>query len=504
MKTRQICIMDIGSNSVRMVIYKIIYNKFFVVEKDMKESVRLGSDLKLSNNIQEEKRKILLNTLSLFKKICIQSNVDEIIAFGTAALREAANGPQIVEEIKNNLNIDISIITGVQEASFSFNGAINNLDIDTGGFIDLGGSSLEVVYFENRKIVHAVSLRFGALTLLDYVNSEGIISKEGEAELVGFVQKELENIPWKNKLKGLPIIGVGGSIRNIATVHLHKNNYPLDYVHNYILDKDDLKETLDFVKHKNLKEKLEIKGLSKARADIFSGALIAIKEVVSFLEAKSLVLSQYGIREGVLYDELSRTTSDIRDPFIDNIKEVMALNNIDTFESMEELQVFKKIYSKIKSAYSLNGITEKVIKISVIFSEIGKRVNYVNYPLHSANIILNMGLKGITHKEIISAALVISRGTKKYKGLDPYVGLFTEKEISEIMMTSKILNITKILYKDFVSNESQLEIEVSEDKIIFYLINKSQDDLEILKLFISQKKFINSFDKKIEFKLKQI
>ena len=104
----------------------------------------------------------------------------------------------------------------------------------------------------------------------------------------------------------------------------------------------------------------------------------------------------------------------------------------------------------------------------------------------------------------MSSALIIARGNKKYKGLEKYKELFKESEIDELMMLSKILNMTNIFYDDLLLEEENFEIEITEDEIIFFIKEKDEEDLKIIDLFISQKKFVNTFDKKLKFKMKGV
>ena len=213
---KRICVMDIGSNSIRMVIYEITPNKSFIPIEDIKETVRLGEGINDKKELKDEKIKLALKTIQLFKKVCLKNNVDEIVAFGTAALRIATNGEYLLKEILKTTGIDVIVFKGEDEAYFSFEGAINTLDIKDGVVIDLGGSSLEIVHFENREALERVSLNFGAVTLSEIANLKDKLSKKDEETLREFIQNQLKIVQWKEKIKDLPLIGVGGTVRNIG------------------------------------------------------------------------------------------------------------------------------------------------------------------------------------------------------------------------------------------------------------------------------------------------
>lgn len=500
---KRICVMDIGSNSIRMVIYEITPNKSFIPVEDIKETVRLGEGINEKKELKEEKIKLALKTIQLFKKVCLRNDVDEIVAFGTAALRIATNGEGLLKEILRTTGIDVIVFKGEDEAYFSFEGAINTLDIKEGVVIDLGGSSLEIVHFKDRKALERVSLNFGAVTLSEIVNLKDRLNKKDEEVLREFIREQFKIVQWRDELKGLPLIGVGGTVRNIGGVHLYMNNYPLELLHNYKVCVDGVKEVVDYLKDKDYKEKQDVQGLSKARADVFIGAAIAVEEVLTYFNLKELIISGYGIREGVLYERLSECGKVVEDPFEEGFKEIVEILDIDTRIKDKHYKILKKICSTLDKEYEFKEVSEKVKKIVTYLYDIGKVINFVNYPLHSAYMILNLGIKGIEQKELVASALIVARGNKKYKGLEKYKEIFKDEEIEELMMFSKILNITNIFCDDLLLDEENFDIEVTKDEIIFYIKEKDEEDLKIIDLFISQKKFVNTFDKKLKFKMKR-
>ncbi|MGL5052325.1 MAG: Ppx/GppA phosphatase family protein [Cetobacterium sp.] len=499
---KRICVIDIGSNSIRMVIYEMFPNKAFVPIEDIKETIRLGEGINDKKELKEEKINLALKTIQLFKKVCLRNNVDEIIAFGTAALRIATNGEVLLKKILKTTGIDVIIFKGEDEAYFSFEGAINTLDIKDGVVVDLGGSSLEIVHFKNREALDRISLNFGAVTLSEIVDLKGKLGKKDENILREFIRKNLENVDWKDKIKGLSLIGVGGTVRNIGGIHLYMNNYPLELLHNYKVDIDGVTSIVNSLKDMNFKEKQDIQGLSKARADMFVGAAIAVEEVLKYFELENLIISGYGIREGVLYERLSECGKVIEKPFEDGFKDIVEVLNINHFVKEKQYEIFKKIYSKLAENYNFKLENKKIIKLVTYLYDIGKVMNYVNYPLHSSYMILNLGIKGIEQKELIASSLVVAKGNKKYRDLEKYRDLFKDEEVEELMMLSKILNITNIFYDNLLLQENDFELEISKDEIVFYIKYKEENDLKIIDLFISEKKFINTFDKKLKFKLK--
>lgn len=497
----KIAIIDIGSNSVRLVIYGITLNKSFVILEDIKETIRLGQGINDKQELSEEKIKLALKTMQLYKKVCVKNNVDEIIAFATAALRIATNSAEVLKEIFDTTGIDVRVFSGEEEALSSFTGAINTLDISDGVVIDLGGSSMEVVYFLNREPLERISLNFGAVTLSEIVNLKDRLNGDDEKKIRAFIRKELDKVLWKEKLENLNLIGVGGTIRNISAIHLYKNRYPLKVLHNYKVNAKEVTEVVNFVKRKDYVEKLEIEGLSKARADVFVGAAIAVEEVINYFRLKGLITSNYGIREGVLYKRLTESGKIVVDPFDEGIKELADILEIDVERKEKYYQILNKIFLFFSEKYSFDLINNKILKVISYFFDIGKNISYENYFVHSGYMTLNLRMKGIEQKDLIASALIVAKTNEKSNSFKEYKNIFSEKELTEIIMLSKIVEITTMFTHKLLLDKESFEIDINNDETIFYIKGNDEYDLKIINLFISQKKFFNIFNKKIKFKL---
>lgn len=499
---RKIGIIDVGSNSMRLVIFQITKEKTFFPIEDVKETVRLGEGVNVAGKIKEEKIELGIKTMSLFKEICRRNNVEEITAFGTAALRIAQNGPEMTGKVNRDLGIDIEVFSGEMEALTSFNGAINAMDIRDGVVMDLGGSSLEIVIFRDRLPIHSISLPFGGVTIGEIGNIKDALTKENEDKIRSFIREKLNDVPWMKQLKGMTLIGVGGTVRNIASIHSNMIDYPLEILHNYRMDRKDVGRVVERVKNKKYKEKIEIPGLSKSRADLFVGAAIIVQELLEFFQMKELRISGYGVREGVLFRKLGEYGKVVTDVFENSLEDSLNHLGIAREERVEVYQNFMRIYNSLLPYYSIKFLNEKIIKTVTYLEGIGKIINYYNYAWNSFYMLLNLGLKGIEDRELVLSASIIARGGKNEDFQNKYKFFLENEDLEEIKMASKILNLSKILFEVLSLKEQDFQVYVKEKEIIFQITRGARVDLKVIEMYISQKRFINSFDREIIFKIK--
>lgn len=299
---KRIAIIDIGSNSIKLVVVQINENNSFSIIDEVKETVRLGKDMTIHGGLNPSRIERAIKILSFFKYICEAKGVTEIIAVATEAVRWASNQVEFINRVNSQLGIEIRVLPGTSEAYYDYFGNINSMDIFNALLIDIGGSSTELIWVEDRNLKASISLPFGAINLTERFSLYKAIDEKTEKDFKEFVLSYYEDIPWLKEIKNIPVVGVGGTIRNIAKISRKKKNYPIDNMHNYHTTVEEVTEIYNMAKVKDNTERKKIKGLSKERADIFLGAVGAVVTLFEFLGLKELYISGCGIREGILYE----------------------------------------------------------------------------------------------------------------------------------------------------------------------------------------------------------
>lgn len=299
----RVAIIDIGSNSLKLIMADIYDNKFFQISYEKKIKLRLSNYKNRANDITALGVKTLTKSLEDLKKICTLYRCNRIIAVATETLRKAGNGPQIIEELKEALNLDVKIISGEEEAYYGFVSSINSINLKDFLQIDIGGSSCEIVLVKDKKLIESISLPYGSIPNTKNFNLVNKVSEEDEAEFKKTIFKELDKYPWIKENKNLPVVGIGGSVRCIEKI---LRNHAFDDIDiqldNYVISYKNINSLFNIVKRLNLQQKKEIKGMSSNRSDIFVGCLILIKYLMFYINSDKLSISKFGIREGILFE----------------------------------------------------------------------------------------------------------------------------------------------------------------------------------------------------------
>lgn len=304
----RIGVVDIGSNSIRLVIFDSLSRAPSVVFNE-KILARLGRGLALGGRLDPAGVEKALEALQRFSAIAKVLNVSRLIAVATAAVREAADGQDFVRKVEKLCGMKVDILKGEEEARLSALGVVSGIPDAEGVAGDLGGSSLELIHITKQVANHHVTLPLGPFRLDELASSDAAIKD--------VIHSELKPLTWlAPALNNRSFYAVGGAWRAVAKVHMAHVGHPLRVVHQYTVGWQELEPFLGLLarmSHSSL-EKLE--GISHRRIDTLAQAATLLREIVHYAKPARIVFSAFGLREGCLYDSLMDTERG-RDPLIE-------------------------------------------------------------------------------------------------------------------------------------------------------------------------------------------
>ena len=301
----RIAIIDIGSNSVRLVVYDGPRRIPFILFNE-KVMAGLGASLAATGAIEDEAMERGLRAVERFAHLCRDMKATQIRCVATAAVRDATNGPDFIASAAQ-MGVTVELLTGKQEAIGAAMGVLSGIPYADGIVGDLGGGSLELARIRGGVVHDTISLPLGVLRLPQ-------IRDRGPRVLERHVAKMLSRAGWKLE-PGLPFYLVGGSWRALARFDMYLSNFPLPVVHQYEMPASRAEQLIRTLSHMDRARIKEIPGMSGSRVNTLTDAAALLSVVVRQLQSANLVVSAYGLREGLLYEGLP---ADIRthDPLL--------------------------------------------------------------------------------------------------------------------------------------------------------------------------------------------
>ena len=297
----KISVIDIGSNTLKLVNYDVKKDLSFTAFQQESTKVRLGESLDRTHNLSDQSIERAIDTLLLYRDIIKMESVRRCLCIGTSAVREAQNSAHFVDQVYKKTGFKIRILSGKEEAYYSYLGASMFSYLPNALFFDLGGGSLELVYTEDFKIKKVDSLPLGALRLTQiYGKKDSSFSKKDCDDMI---QKIQDSLPTR-KSYGIGIdtvlAGVGGTLRTLTKYDQGNNEYPLEKIHNYRLKLSAIESICKELGSMNDKEISSLRAMDATRAETIVAGSYVILTLLKKLEFEEVLVSTYGLREGVI------------------------------------------------------------------------------------------------------------------------------------------------------------------------------------------------------------
>jgi exopolyphosphatase/guanosine-5'-triphosphate,3'-diphosphate pyrophosphatase len=292
-----VAVIDIGSNSVRLVVYQAMARSLVSVFNE-KTLCGLGREVQSTGLLAPDAVDKALTSLMRFHALCRIQQVGRVHAIATAACRDASNGPDFIARAERICGTKIEILSGTREARLSALGVISGIHRPDGIVGDLGGGSLELVDVRGHQVRGGVTLPLGSLALQD-------LSHKSLKRAERIVKSELSEVPRLKAGRGRTFYAVGGTWRALARIHIIQSGYPLKVMHGYSIS---AAEALDFVQRlRRLAARhmlANIEAVADARRPLLTYAALVLEYIIRTAHPKTITFSTFGVREGLLFSML--------------------------------------------------------------------------------------------------------------------------------------------------------------------------------------------------------
>ncbi|WP_310195518.1 Ppx/GppA family phosphatase [Neobacillus niacini] len=462
---KKYAIIDIGSNTIRLVIYRREQSDRLKEIENVKAVARLRNFLSEDGFLAAEGITKLIEVLQVFQEVTRHHNLKEVKCVATATIRQAKNNEEILTRVNKETDFTMRVLSEYEEAYYGFLAVIHSTTYEHGITIDIGGASTEITYFENRKMLHYHSFPFGALSLKKQFIKGEIPEGTELVELRAYLQEQFNSLEWIQN-KQTPVIGIGGSARNLVHIHQEYTDYPLAGVHQYLMMKQDINDISYFLQSMTFPQLQRVEGLSKDRADIIIPAIEVFAVLMDSVQSDKFVLSQKGLRDGLFYEQRTGPLG------IPNVLDE-AFNQLAIDYSIDVNQVNQITNNALEIAQLLNEVgllpmaSEDIqrIKRGSFTYNLGTYIDSESSSQHTFYILANRTIDGMHHRERVITALIASYKNKAAfkRYLRPYSQWFTKEELATFRLMGAIikfaysLNATKRNIIDHIHLEDNLE-----------------------------------------------
>jgi exopolyphosphatase/guanosine-5'-triphosphate,3'-diphosphate pyrophosphatase len=384
--SRPIAVFDIGSNSVRLVVYERLGRNLTPLFNE-KALCGLGREVATTGRLAGDAVDKALMALTRFRALCDVMRVGHSIAIATAAVRDASDGAEFIERAKKICRCEIEVLSGRREAKLAAFGVISGSSRVDGVIGDLGGGSLELIDVKGAKIGAGVTMPLGSLSLAD-MSSRSLKAAEK------IVRDKLKDEDVLKALEGRRFYAVGGTWRAIARLHMWQTGYPLHVMHGYSIPAKEAMEFSNLLHRVDPETLSRIEMIAEARRPLLAYGSLVLEQVVRAGKPSEIVVSALGVREGLLYEQLNDEERK-QDPLLAAARELNLLRSRSP-EHGEELLGWTDNFM-LSTGIDETPEEERLRHASCLLADIGWRAHPDYRGEQSLNIISNAAFSGIDH-----------------------------------------------------------------------------------------------------------
>ncbi len=426
-------VVDIGSNSVRLVVFDGAARSpaYFYNEKIM---CGLGAGMSESGRLNPEGRKRALSAMKRFHKLAESMGAAPLTAVATAAVREATDGPDFCDDVLKATGIRIWVIDGEEEARLSAQGVLLGWPGCYGMICDIGGSSMELAELADGKVGKCRTSALGPLKLKDI--------QGGKKAREAYIKEVVEGLAQELGEQRDRLFLVGGSWRAIARIDMERRGYPLHVLHEYRMSKKQVRETLKFIANSDLEELRAKCGISSTRMALVPLAAEVLKRLIQTFQPEDIALSSYGIREGLLYEQMPDMLRE-RDPLIEAAR----------FAEAKDARMpgfGKNLYDFVRPLFAKSDITIlRLVKAACLMHDVSWRA----HPDYRADICFDnatrANLGGLKHRERLFLGLALLHRYKNKRDntrFDELLQLIDEQGVRQAEILGKAMRFGAMLW----------------------------------------------------------
>jgi exopolyphosphatase/guanosine-5'-triphosphate,3'-diphosphate pyrophosphatase len=403
----RVAVIDMGSNSWRLVVFGYEPGTpWWSLVDEIREAVRIAAGVDETGTLRPDRVERALHTAAVYAAFCRATGVEMIEAVATSAIRDASNGDDLLDEIRRTTGLEPRVISGQEEARYGWLAIANSTTIEDGFGLDIGGGSIQTLRIEQRRLAGACSLPLGAVRVSErFLPDERASGKQMKA-VRAYVSEQLGEVDWWSG--GGRLVGIGGTIRNLAAAAMKRRRVPDIDVQGFALSREALEELIDELAERPASKRGQVKGIKYDRADVILGGALVLGAAMEHGGFDSIEVTEAGLREGVFFERLLGERE-----LFDNIRDESVHNLAHRFEHHPEHDehvwtLSRSIFDGLAAAglHDYGAAERELLWAACLLHDIGVAVNYDDHHRHSHYLTLNAGLPGFTPRELILIGLI--------------------------------------------------------------------------------------------------
>jgi exopolyphosphatase / guanosine-5'-triphosphate,3'-diphosphate pyrophosphatase len=451
----RLAVIDLGSNSFRLVVF-MAGEGWWKRTDEIYEAVRIGQGLAATGRLGEQPIERALATLDVFSHFCRASGLgaDSVDAVATSAIRDAENAESFLAPARRRFGLPIRVLSRESEARYGYLAAVNSTTLRHGYVFDLGGGSMQLVRVEDRLDRESGSWRLGTVRMSErFLPANGPAKRKQLDELREHVAGELSGALWLRDgdatAPGRRIVGIGGTVRNLAAAAQRATGLPSNGVQGTVIEREVLDELVQRLASLPASERASVPGVKPARADLILAGAVVVQAVLKAGGFAGMETTEAGLREGVFFERL---LADRDPPLFENLRETSVLNLAAQYRSdgrhtRHVAALALGMFDELATLGLHDGDPREreLLWAASMLHDIGMSIDYDDHHKHSRYLILNGALPGYSP---IETAIIAQAARYHRKGMPmpgPLAALFKDGDAERLDRCAVLLRLAEDL-----------------------------------------------------------
>jgi len=462
-------LVDLGSNSARLVVYEFERDRGFWLVDEIREVVRLGSGAARTGELSGDAIDRALVALRTFADFARATELPPLRIMATSAVRTARNRDQFLEAVRAT-GLEIDVLTGEQEAEQGVIAVANSTTLADAWVMDLGGGSMQLSRMRDRRYESGTAHPFGAIRATEQFLLTDPPTAGEVAALEQAVDARLGPVLEEIEASGLPLVAMGGTVRNLARAIQRRGDYPWKLMHGYRLYTAELDQLTEQLRTLPVSRRSRVAGLNPYRADIILAGALVIRRVLQAARLDALTISGYGMREGALYQEFldpPHLLEDVRDFHVGNL---LWRYPQPPGHTLRVVDLCAQLFAELQPLHGYGAAEAGLLRAAARLHDIGKAIHFRDHAKHGAYLLSSAPLPGFDHREqaILSLMLRYHRAGKPSRA--PYGPLLNDEDGRIVMVLATCLRLAEYLERSRTGRVRGVRARIEETVVTLELI----------------------------------
>jgi exopolyphosphatase/guanosine-5'-triphosphate,3'-diphosphate pyrophosphatase len=478
---RRTAVIDLGSNSFRLVVYDWEPGGPWALSDEIREPVRISAGMGDKHLLLSEAIERAISTAEVFDSFCRASGIEDVLPVGTSAIRDAHNRDELLDLIHERTGWDVRVLSGAEEAYYGYLAVVNSTTLADGFAIDMGGGSIQLCRIEERRLREAESLPLGAVRVSEAFLTDEEASGKEMKKLTKHVAEQIARLGWWGGASRLA--GIGGSIRNLAAAAQKSGGYPDSGVQGFILTRETLAELIDELAGRPASKRGKLPGIKPDRGDVILGAALVLASVMDAGGFESIEVTEAGLREGVFFERFldgvhPALIDDVRGQSVDNLAQRYGHSGTHA-RHVEHLSL--ELYDGLASAelVEASAADRELLARACALHDIGVAVHYDDHHKHSRYLILSSGLPGFDQRELELISLIAQYHRKGAPDASPLGALAREGDQERLTLLAGIIRVAEQLERGRDQSVRDLAVSSQNGSVLVRATTAADDAVAI-------------------------